>query len=80
MFEYFASVRDADAHTFAMTGADMMRSVVPVFPPDGSDVIRAGSLPGEPSPQVGSASQVREQGRRLVFLPTPSANHRCTTL
>lgn len=30
----------------------MMRSVVPVYPPSGSDVVRAGSLPGEPSPVI----------------------------
>lgn len=26
--------------------------MVPVFPPEGSEVVRAGSLPGEPSPRV----------------------------
>jgi hypothetical protein len=35
-----------------MTAGDMLRSVVPVYPPEGSDVVRAGSLPGEPSPHV----------------------------
>lgn len=50
VFEYFASVRDGKS--FSMTAGDMMRSVVPVYPPEGSDVVRAGSLPGEPSPHV----------------------------
>ncbi|PSC74405.1 ARF guanine-nucleotide exchange factor GNOM isoform B [Micractinium conductrix] len=50
VFEYFASQREGKA--FSMTAGDMMRSVVPVFPPEGSDVIRAGSLPGEPLPHV----------------------------
>ncbi|PRW57749.1 calcium uptake mitochondrial-like [Chlorella sorokiniana] len=50
VFEYFASQRDGKV--FTMTAGDMMRSVVPVFPPEGSEVVRAGSLPGEPSPKV----------------------------
>jgi hypothetical protein len=69
VFEYFASVRDGGARSFAMTSADMMRSVVPVFPPEGSDVIRAGSLPGEPSPHVSTENQVRRRTRRGVVLP-----------
>lgn len=51
VFEYFASQR-ADHHSYSMTAGDMMRAVVPVYPPEGSDTIRAGSLPGEPSPHV----------------------------
>ncbi|EFN55516.1 hypothetical protein CHLNCDRAFT_133931 [Chlorella variabilis] len=50
VFEYFAS--QSEAKVFSMTAGDMLRSVVPVYPPEGSDVIRAGSLPGEPSPHV----------------------------
>jgi hypothetical protein len=50
VFEYFASIRED--RTFAMTAGDMLRSVVPVYPPEGSEVLRAGSLPGEPSPHV----------------------------
>ena len=62
-------MRDGGARSFAMTSADMMRSVVPVFPPEGSDVIRAGSLPGEPSPHVSTENQVRRRTRRGVVLP-----------
>lgn len=35
-----------------MTPGDMMRSVVPVYPPAGSEILRAGSLPGEPEPNI----------------------------
>lgn len=35
-----------------MTPSDMMRSVVQVYPPYESDIIRAGRLPGEPNPRV----------------------------
>ena len=51
VYEYFASQR-GEGRALSMTAGDMMRSVVPVYPPQGSDVIRAGSLPGEPSPTV----------------------------
>lgn len=50
VFEYFASLRHGKV--FSMTAGDMLRSVVPVFPPEGSEIIRAGSLPGEPSPHL----------------------------
>eukprot|EP00252_Welwitschia_mirabilis_P002214 TRINITY_DN12116_c0_g1_i1.p1 TRINITY_DN12116_c0_g1~~TRINITY_DN12116_c0_g1_i1.p1 ORF type:complete len:329 (+),score=63.40 TRINITY_DN12116_c0_g1_i1:369-1355(+) len=33
-----------------MTPADLMRAIVPVFPPSDSTVVRGGSLEGEPSP------------------------------
>jgi len=51
VFEYFASVGNA-REGFSMTASDMMRSVVPVYPPKGSNIIRAGCLPGEPLPHV----------------------------
>ena len=51
IFEYFASQGDTKTG-FLMTPCDMMRSVVPVFPPEGSEIVRAGALPGEPSPRV----------------------------
>jgi calcium uptake protein 1, mitochondrial len=51
IFEYFASLGDV-RHGFVMTAADVMRSVVPVFPPMDSEILRAGSLPGEPQPIV----------------------------
>jgi hypothetical protein len=51
IFEYF-STRGSTHDGFQMTPADIMRSVVPVYPPYGSEIIRAGSLPGEPSPRV----------------------------
>ena len=51
VFEYFSTLGDHN-RGFTMTPSDIMRSVVPVYPPEGSDIIRAGSLPGEPSPRV----------------------------
>lgn len=45
-------------------------SVVPVYPPEGSDVIRAGSLPGEPSPRV------PETQARLPRLPASAPSVR----
>jgi calcium uptake protein 1, mitochondrial len=51
VFEYFATIGDTNKG-FTMTPSDIMRSVVPVYPPHDSDIIRAGSLPGEPSPGV----------------------------
>jgi hypothetical protein len=50
VFDYFASGGDIN-RGFVMTPADMMRSVVPVYPPRGSEVVRAGALPGEPAPR-----------------------------
>ncbi|KAI9125917.1 hypothetical protein K1719_003335 [Acacia pycnantha] len=50
VFEYFASVRPAGSHEVFMTPADLMRAVVPVFPPSGSSHVRGGSLPGEQHP------------------------------
>lgn len=51
VFEYFAS-QGSIRSGYQMTAGDMMRSVVPVYPPERSDIIRAGSLPGEPSPRL----------------------------
>jgi len=51
VFEYFATHGDLTLG-FTMTPSDVMRSVVPVYPPHDSDIIRAGFLPGEPSPGV----------------------------
>lgn len=51
IFEYFASVGDIKSG-FEMTPSDMMRSIVPVYPPEGSDIVRAGALPGEPSAHI----------------------------
>ena len=51
VFEYFASQGDPRSG-FSMTASDAMRSVVAVFPPFESDILRGGSLPGEPSPRV----------------------------
>ncbi|GAQ80438.1 hypothetical protein KFL_000540150 [Klebsormidium nitens] len=47
VFEYFASIKD-QGETL-MTPADLMRAVVPVFPPSDSPYARTGSLSGEPS-------------------------------
>lgn len=49
VFEYFASFRTPDGELF-MTPADLVRAVVPVFPPPDSNIVRGGSLRGEQSP------------------------------
>ncbi|KAL8063031.1 hypothetical protein ABFX02_01G001600 [Erythranthe guttata] len=49
VFEYFASVRANDGEVF-MTPADLMRALVPVFPPSESNLVRDGHLRGERSP------------------------------
>ncbi|GAB4832760.1 hypothetical protein Ancab_006777 [Ancistrocladus abbreviatus] len=49
VFEYFASIQAGNGEVF-MTPADLMRAVVPVFPPSESDYVRGGSLKGEESP------------------------------
>ncbi|GMP36877.1 hypothetical protein CsSME_00008839 [Camellia sinensis var. sinensis] len=46
VFEYFASIRTPSGEVF-MTPADLMRAVVPVFPPSESNCIREGYLKGE---------------------------------
>ncbi|KAI3467990.1 hypothetical protein Pfo_024653 [Paulownia fortunei] len=49
VFEYFASIRANDGEIF-MTPADLMRALVPVFPPSESHLVRDGYLRGEKSP------------------------------
>ncbi|CAN4097646.1 unnamed protein product [Withania somnifera] len=49
VFEYFASLEAHDGEIF-MTPADLMRAVVPVFPPSESHLVRDGYLRGERSP------------------------------
>ncbi|XAR69407.1 hypothetical protein NMG60_11000972 [Bertholletia excelsa] len=49
VFEYFASIRTPEGEIF-MTPADLMRAVVPVFPPSESHLVRDGYLRGERSP------------------------------
>ncbi|KAK1407867.1 hypothetical protein QVD17_39494 [Tagetes erecta] len=49
VFEYFASVQNSEGETL-MTPADLMRAIVPVFPPSESNIIREGSLRGERLP------------------------------
>lgn len=51
IFEYFASAGNEHSG-FTMTASDMLRSVAAVYPPSGSGIIRAGSLPGEPDAGV----------------------------
>lgn len=46
VFEYFASVGATGEETF-MTSADLMRALVPVFPPSESNLVRDGYLRGE---------------------------------
>ncbi|KAF9613799.1 hypothetical protein IFM89_011968 [Coptis chinensis] len=49
VFEYFASHRSPEGEVF-MTPADLMRAVVPVFPPSESHLVRYGHLRGERDP------------------------------
>ncbi|CAM6083928.1 unnamed protein product [Calypogeia fissa] len=49
VFAYFASQTDSEGQPY-MTPTDLMRAVVPVFPPTDSAVIREGQLQGERSP------------------------------
>ncbi|KAK1276904.1 hypothetical protein QJS04_geneDACA003746 [Acorus gramineus] len=49
VFEYFASFRTPEGEVF-MTPTDLMRAVVPVFPPSESDIVREGYLRGERPP------------------------------
>ncbi|KAL7166044.1 hypothetical protein ACSBR2_036836 [Camellia fascicularis] len=49
VFEYFASFRSPEGEIF-MTPGDLMRAVVPVFPPSESNLVRDGYLRGERSP------------------------------
>ncbi|CAL5376734.1 unnamed protein product [Camellia sinensis] len=46
VFEYFASIRTPSGEVL-MTPADLMRAVVPVFPPSESNCIREGYLKGK---------------------------------
>ncbi|KAM7268245.1 hypothetical protein ACFE04_010411 [Oxalis oulophora] len=46
VFEYFASFRSPTGDVL-MTPADLMRAIIPVFPPSESNRIREGSLRGE---------------------------------
>ncbi|KAL8128809.1 hypothetical protein V2J09_017964 [Rumex salicifolius] len=49
VFEYFASVEAPNGEVL-MTPADLMRAVVPVYPPSESDFVRGGRLRGERPP------------------------------
>nr|POF23796.1 isoform 2 of calcium uptake protein, mitochondrial [Quercus suber] len=49
VFEYFASFRSPDGELL-MKPADLMRAVVPVFPPSESNLVRDGYLGGERNP------------------------------
>ncbi|XP_028071532.1 calcium uptake protein, mitochondrial-like isoform X1 [Camellia sinensis] len=49
VFEYYASFRSPEGEIF-MTPSDLMRAVVPVFPPSESNLVRDGYLRGERSP------------------------------
>ncbi|XP_030452701.2 calcium uptake protein, mitochondrial [Syzygium oleosum] len=49
VFEYFASFRTPEGEIL-MKPADLMRAVVPVFPPSESDLVRDGYLIGERNP------------------------------
>lgn len=45
VFEYFASVTDKDGNKF-MQLPDLLRAVLPTYPPSTTDIERGGSLAG----------------------------------
>ena len=47
-----------------MLAGDMLRAVVPVYPPEGCSFVRSGSLAGEPSPKVPEEVRVANDCRR----------------
>lgn len=47
MFDYFASYKKMPSGEAHMTASDLMRAVVPVFPPSETDAVRGGYLDGE---------------------------------
>lgn len=49
MFEYFASLRSLEGELL-MRPADLMRAIIPVFPPSESHLVRDGYLRGERRP------------------------------
>ncbi|KAG2652294.1 hypothetical protein PVAP13_1NG363900 [Panicum virgatum] len=49
IFEYFASVHNPEGEMY-MLPTDLMRAVVPVFPPSQSNIVREGRLKGERHP------------------------------
>lgn len=49
VFEYFATHRTPEGELL-MKPVDLMRAVVPVFPPSESNLVRNGYLQGERSP------------------------------
>ncbi|KAK3002292.1 hypothetical protein RJ639_021222 [Escallonia herrerae] len=49
VFEYFASTKSPTGEIF-MTPADLMRAVIPVFPPSEANCVREGYLKGESVP------------------------------
>nr|XP_043606466.1 calcium uptake protein, mitochondrial [Erigeron canadensis] len=49
VFEYFASIKNTGGEIL-MTPGDLMRAIVPVFPPSESTLVREGSLRGERGP------------------------------
>lgn len=58
VYEYFANDRHADG-TARMRPQDLLAALVAVYPSDGDQVIRSGSLPGEP--QTGLAPAKTQQ-------------------
>ena len=50
VFAYFSSIKIDDVHY--MTAVDLLRALVPVYPPEGSPMERSGALLGEKVPVV----------------------------
>lgn len=63
VFSYFASQRGAGARDTWMCEADMMRSIIPVYPPEASATLRAGSLRGEPAPGLAECAPAGGAGK-----------------
>lgn len=64
-----AQQRDPDTRAAWMTADDVFRSVVPLFPPHDSDIIRSGSLWGEPASGVPSSEVAGRGGWYSLGIP-----------
>ncbi|KAK7292014.1 hypothetical protein RIF29_07626 [Crotalaria pallida] len=85
VFEYFASIRNPSGEVY-MTPADLMRAVVPVFPPSESNRVREGSLRGEQNygvkekkgePRTTAEQQKRAANAQTAFRAMTTTNPQC---
>jgi hypothetical protein len=56
IFEYFSTAQEKDG-TPAMDARDLVRSIVPTYPPHNSQMERGGFLDGAPGPLAGPCSR-----------------------